>query len=220
MKKLFCTMIAVIFIFALHISLSYADEVPPDIRNAAIKGISIFVKDPRMKGLYRLGFESQSDIDYAALVDGFQIFTVPTDKLLNEFDFQDIQSVATPTNQWEFLVVAGNKTNALLTVDLVEGRWTPVGIGSSGLAKKLGKLLEAWPASSGYQYRLIIAYQISAKFIEVSQGDIVIGLIPLLGSNATMGEPKKEFDPTDIRDSKEVLINLRSAVLRNIQSGQ
>jgi hypothetical protein len=82
------------------------------------------------------------------------------------------------------------------------------------------KLLEAWPASSGYQYRLISVYQVNAKFIEVSQGDKVIGLVPLVSSNATMGEPKKEFDPTDIRDAKEVLINLRSAVLRNIQSGQ
>lgn len=220
MKKLYNQLILESLFFILFVPLCFAGEEPLDVRNAADEGIRIFLKDPRMTGLHRLGFESQYDIDYAALGDGFQIFTVPTDKLLNESDSQDIQSLVTPTNQWEFLVIAGNKTNALLTVDLVDGKWTPVGIGSSGLAKKLSKLLEAWPASVGYQYRLIIAYQVNAKFVEILQGDMVIGLLPLLSSNATMGEPTKEFDPTDIREAKDVLNNLRSTVLRNIQSGQ
>ena len=135
-------------------------------------------------------------------------------------DSQDFQPLATPTDQWEILVVAGKKANALLTVDFVDGKWMPVGIGAPGLAKKLGNILEAWPASSGYQYRLICLYQISEKFIELSQGGKMIGLIPLVSSNATMGEPQKEFDPANIRDAKEVLINLWSSVLRDIQRGK
>lgn len=220
MKKLFWTMISIIFVFGLHISLCSAGGVPPEIINAGREGISIFVKDPRMGGLHRLGFESQSDISDAALGDGFQVFTIPTDKLLSNDEPQEYQSLVVPTNQWEFLVVAGKNTNALLTIDLIDGKWAPVGIGASGLAKKLSKLLEAWPVSSGYQYKLISFYQVNAKFVEISQGDTVLGIVPLVSSIATIGEPKKEFDPIDIRDFSEVLKNLRSATLRTTQSGQ
>ena len=220
MGTFFCKMILVIFVFALHISLCSAGEMPSDIRNAAEDGIRIFLQDPRMTGLQRLGFESQSDIDNVAIGIWFQTFIVHSDKLLNGSDSQDFQPLATPTDQWEILVVAGKKANALLTVDFVDGKWMPVGIGAPGLAKKLGNILEAWPASSGYQYRLICLYQISEKFIELSQGGKMIGLIPLVSSNATMGEPQKEFDPANIRDAKEVLINLWSSVLRDIQRGK
>lgn len=220
MRTFSCKMIAVIFIFALNISLCFAGEVPPDIRMAAGEGINIFLKDPRLKNLHQLGIESQSDIDYAALGHAFQIFVVPTEILLNESSPQDVQSLAIPTNVWQFLILHGNKANVLLTVDIVDGKWTPVAIGSSGLAKELNKILEAWPASSGYQYRLFRVYQAKAVFVEISQGDKVIGIVPLTSMNVAIGAPEKEFDPTDLRDAKEMLINLRPTVWRNTQSGQ
>ena len=219
MKKLILTIAVVVSIFALHISC-YAGEVPLEVREAGIQGISIFLKDTRIKGLHRLGFESKADIDDAAIGQGFQVFTIPTDQLLNDLNAEDFQSLATPTNLWQLLVLNGKKANALLTVDLVDGKWTPVEMGASGLAKELSMILEAWPETSGYQYRLIRVYQAKSAFVELSQDDKLIGIVPLTSLNAAIDEQKKGFDPIDIQDAKEVLGKLRPAVRRNVHSEQ
>lgn len=220
MKKLFCTIISVIFIFALHISLCFAGEVPLDIRNAADEGIRIFLKDPRITGLQRLGFDSQSDIDDAELGEGFQIFTIHTDKLIDESDLQDISSLATPTNEWQFLVVTGDNADALLTVDLIDDKWIPVSIGFSGLAKELHRILDVWPASSGYRGRLLRIYHTKSEFIEISQGENVVGIISLTSANVAMGGQINEFNPLDLHDAKEMVKGLRSSVRRAINNGQ
>jgi hypothetical protein len=211
----FCgRIIAVIFIFSLHFSLSYAGEAPPEIRKAADKGIQIFLKDPQLSGLHWLGIESQSDIDNATLGYGFQLFIVSSETILNESEPQVFQSLAIPTNLWQFLVLNGNKANVLLTVDLVDDKWTPVSIGASKLAKKFGKILEAWPVFLGYQYRFMRVFPGNMEFIELSQGDKVVGIIPLTTAQ------DQEFEPTDLRDTKEFLIKLRLAVKSNNQNEQ
>jgi hypothetical protein len=98
--------------------------------------------------------------------------------------------------------------------------WTPVSIGAAGLAKELQAVIEAWPVSSGYSYRLIRVYQAKAEFIELSHSDKVIGIVSLGSLNAAIGARKKVFDPADIRDPIDILSALRPAVQMNLQGFQ
>jgi hypothetical protein len=210
--------ILLVFTYALSAACP-ATAAPPsdDIRKAAREGVNVLLKDSRMGGLHRLGFKSQAEIDNADLGEGFQICAIQPEKLLNESIPQDIQSLVTPTNEWQFLVVVGNKAYALLTVDLIDGIWKPVAIGSSELAKQLSDILQAWPASSGYQYRLVRVYQARSEFIELSQGGKVMGIIPLASLlAATPRERTDAFNPRGLRDPKTVLPDLRPVVKRNI----
>jgi len=213
-------LIAILIFVALQISVSVAADIPADIKKAADEGINIFLKDPRMTGLQNLGFRSSSEKESAYAGEGFQIFTIPPDRLLNSSFSQDLSNLVVPTNQWQFLVNSNEGAKALLTVDIIDEKWTPVSIGAAGLAKELNMLLKKWPPSQGYQYRLIRVYQAKSDFIELSQAGQVKGIVPLSSLNAVLGGKKKAFDPTDILGSQQVLDTLRPVVQRNIQGAQ
>lgn len=208
-----------LIVFALSLTgLCIAGSSPPDdVKRAAVDGLKAFVKDGRMGKLRQLGFDTQADIDYSALGKGFQIFTIPPDRLLNGSAPQDIQTLAIPTNQWQFQIVTGDKAKALLTVDIVNGVWTTVSIGSSGLAQQLAGFLASWPPASGYDFRLIRVYQAKSDFIELSKGGKVLGIVPLTSLlAATSGGSATAYDPRSLRDPNEVLSNLRPVVKRNL----
>jgi len=224
MKKIYCLLtVLLVLVFSLSaLRLANAgDEPSDDIKNAAKEGVNELLKDKRNGGLHRLGFNSQSEIDDADLGAGFQIYTIRPEKLLNETTSLDLHSLLVPTNQWQFMVVSGIKSYALLTVDLFDGKWSPVSIGSSDLAKELSDILKAWPASSGYKYRLIRVYQANSNFIELSQTGKVLGIIPLASFlAATSDVATNAFDPIGLRDPKEVLPSLRPIIKRNLEKNR
>ncbi len=191
---------------------------PDDINNAARQGIAVLLKESRSSHIGRLGFESQADVDNAELGEGFQVFTIQPDKLLDESSSQELSDLVIPTSQWQFLILAKGNAKALLTVDLVNGKWTPVSIGSAGLARQLSDLLTAWPAASGYRYRLVRVYQAQSDFIELSQAGKKIGILPLTSLlAATKKGERKAFNPRDLRNPKEVLSELRPVVRENMR---
>lgn len=219
-RNYFYGYVLLVVFFALIVPCrAIASEAPSDeIKKAAKEGINVLVKGRQAdKRLQDLGFESQSDIDNAELGEGVQIFTILPDKLLDESAPQDLQSLVFPTGQWEFMVQVGGKAKSLLTVDFVDGKWIPVGIGSSMIAKNLGSFLTKWPASSGYQYRFIRVYQGASDFIELSLKGKSVGIIPLSSLTRTPGRSMGEFNPSDLRDPKEVLSELRPSVKRHIE---
>ncbi len=135
-------LLAVVMMLCLPLPASAVDPPPGDVSRAADEGLAIFLKNNLLSGRQYLGFTRQEDVDAAALGQGFQIFTIPPDRLLSDNTVQDLQSLVVPTTIWQFLIVTGGVPKALLTVDLVNSVWTPVSIGSSGLAKELGELIE------------------------------------------------------------------------------
>ena len=196
-----------------------SDEMPSqEIIGAAQEGIRTFLKVPRRQNLHKLGFLSQKAIDEAVLGEGFRIFTLPPDRLLSTDPPQDIDSLVLPTNMWQFLIVTEGKATALLTVDLVKNRWTAVSIGGSGLAAQLEILLETWPASAGYRYRLIKVYQAKSDLIEILQGGKIIGLVPFTSARIATGLEKRDFNPLDLHDPAEMIEKLRPIVRMNIQT--
>lgn len=220
-KRFVYKFILAVFAFALSApSCVAASDVPSDdIIKAAKEGIVVFLKDSRLSGNQELGFETQVDVDNAELGEGFQIFTIHPDQLLDETNPHDLKDIVFPTGQWEFFVVAGDKVKSLLRVGFVNGKWTPVGIGSSIIAMKMSSLIEAWPKSSGYSYRFIRVYQANADIIELSRNGKILGFIPLNSYFNTDTERRtaQTFAPRNLRQQEEVLKVLRPAVRANIE---
>jgi len=212
--------ILVALIFALTAPcLATAGDAPSnDIRNAAKVGMKTFLRPERLDYLHEHGFESQDDIDNAELGEGFEIYTIQPDKLLDESTPQDLQSLVTSTNHWSFLIRVGGKAKTVVTVGLVDGKWTPVEYGSSGFAETMSAFLATWPASSGYEYRYIRVYQVPTSLIELSNGGKFVGIIPSssLLELATK-RPIKEYDPKIMINMKDALAALRPAVKWNIE---
>ncbi len=194
------------------------DEMPPsDAISAAQQGIKTFVKDSRVQNLDKLGFLNKAQIDGATLGKGFQVFYISPNQLLDQELSQDIASLVRPTNMWQFLIVTGEKAASLLTVDFVENRWISVSLGASGLSAELGSILEAWPRSAGYQYRLIKAYQAKSDFIEVFLDGKTLGMVPLTSGRIAMDLEQQGFNPLDLYESDDILTKLRPIVRTNVQ---
>jgi hypothetical protein len=222
MERTFIQRLIVIgFIFIFPVAfLSSADEmIPPDILNAAQEGINIFLKDRRVTDLEPFGFSSRKDVDDAVLGDWFQVFTVHPDNLLRDDASRDLHSMAVPTNLWKFLIMTGGKATILLTVNLVNDKWTPSSIGAAGLAKELSEILKKWPGSAGYKYRFITIFQAKSHLVEVSLGEKIIGIIPLISARMAMGLDKRDFDPMDLYNSEDVITRIRPVVRKNIEMG-
>jgi hypothetical protein len=213
---------AAVITLCIPLSSFAADRPPTDVHRAADEGLMIFLKNKPMVTRQHLGFEQQKDVDIAVLGQGFPIFTIPPEKFVNEDPSQDLQSLIVPTGFWQFLIMSGGVPKALLTVDMVNGVWTPVSIGAAGLASELGKLIEAWPSSEGYSYRIIRVYQAKSDFAELSKDGKIIGVVPFGSSlvstrKAAQGGVVQQYSPRNILDAKDLLIDLRPAVMRSLQ---
>jgi hypothetical protein len=53
--------------------------------------------------------------------------------------------------------------------------------------------------------------------LEILLGDKVIGIVPLLSARMALGFEKKDFDPLDLQDSKNIVINLKPIVEKSLQ---
>ena len=190
---------------------------PPAVANAAEQGVRIFVKDPQARNLNLYGLSDKEQADKAVLGQGFQVFSIPPDLLFSRESSQDTDVPAVSTNTWQFLIVTGGKAASLLTVNFFNGQWTPVSIGASGLAVEVAALLEAWPSSAGYRCKLIKVYQAKSDFMEILQGERSLGIVPFTSCRIAMGLEDRDFNPSDLRDSREILSKLRPVVKTNVQ---
>lgn len=211
-------LLAYVFVMSTSCQAAADEATYDDVVKSARNGLNDLLKDKRLVNNHLIGFANKADVDDAELGEGFQIFTVPPDKLIDESVSQDLQSIIVPTTQWKFIIAAGNRAQALLDVNLVNGKWLATAIGASTLAKEMSGFIKTWPASSGFRYRFVRVYSLGLDFIELSREGSVIGMIPL---NDLMLNNKTRstgvFIPGDLHDSKEVLTELKTRVKRNYE---
>jgi hypothetical protein len=202
MKKItFRVLFILIIVFQLPL-LSFAGDTPSqDIMDAAQKGMGIFVKET----------------DGVSLGKAFHVYTIAPYDILNEDLAQDIQSNATPTSQWQTMILKEGEAISLLTVDLVNEKWMPVSLGAAGLASQLSGILETWPESEGYDYRLIRIYQATSDIIELTQGGNLLGFIPLGTARVSIGLAEQEFNAQNLRTASEIIEVVQPIVEKNLQ---
>ena len=219
MRRVSFKPISFLFLFTLILPvLSFASDLPPaDVSMAAEKGLAVFIKSDRLGARQRLGFLRQEDADVAVLGRSFRLFTIPPDRFTAVEDVADLQSLSVETGLWDFLILKHGEAQAVLTVDLMQGVWTPVSIGASGLAKELSRLVEIWPVSEGYEYRIVRIYQAKADLAEISKDGRILGVVPLGSYLSATGEEARNYSPERLRSAKEVVAALRHAVKKNLE---
>jgi hypothetical protein len=212
------TVIGFILIFQIPFLSPADDAIPPEVLSAAQEGIEIFLKDAQTPSLYEFGFSGKEEANNATVGKGFEVFTVTPDSLLSAGASQDLASLAISTNQWEFVIEAGGKAKVLLTVAIMNGRWTPVAIGSSGLAKEVGKALATYPAAAGFNYQWIRIYQATSDLLEISSGRRVLGILPFSSGRRSMDVGGQGFSPQDLYSSEDVISRLQPVVRKNLET--
>jgi hypothetical protein len=209
---------AAALIATLPAALPAAEAPPSEVLAAAEAGLPRFVRGLTDRSLAQFGFQSRAEAASPRVSQGFRIYTVDPADVLETPAAAGIDSLAVPTDLWQFLVTAGERTATLLTVGRVDGRWTAVSLGAAGLAGQLDGVLRAWPASAGYDCRVIRVYQAASDFVEISRGGLIAGVVPLTSARVALGLAPA-FDPADLRDSRAVVEAIRPAVRANLETG-
>jgi hypothetical protein len=190
---------------------SQGPPVPAEIRSAAAGGLKEFLNADAGKGLDRLGFAAGgSDVAGATVGDGFQVYKVDPNRLVNNANATTFDQVVDASNMWQLLVVNGTQPKSMITVDQMNGAPTAVSLGASGLADQLNALLVRWPAAI-YTLRFIMSRQASSELVEVSQDGKVLGAVPLLSARVAL-RAGGNFDPNDLWPVERVIAQLRPIV--------
>lgn len=159
---------------------------------AAAAGISSLLHDSTTIG--HLGLSSRVSVEAATIGHGFQVHTTSFGKSATSTAVTTPEIIK-PTNLWQFILLSADNATALVTVDLVNSQWTAVSVGAAGLAKELQQVVQAWPASSGYDLQLITIYQAMCEFVKVSRYGTDVGIVPLTSARLALNMQDGAFDP-------------------------
>jgi hypothetical protein len=206
-KRLMSLSLFMVLIFSGVSGLLAEEAVPVEVLQAAREGIGDFAGagSALPDSLFSV---SKAALDNAGLNHGFRVFTVPPAALVKS---SDLASIIAPTGMWRFVVVLEGKPVSLITVARVGDGWKAVSLGGVQLAEEVNKIMERWPAQSGYSHRFIRIYQARADFMEISRNGRSIGFVPLTASRVAF-EMGGEFDAGVILPDSEILNPLQEIV--------
>jgi len=183
--------------------------IPSAVREAAQKGLPIFLNTIPKEDLLQYHFFSKEEFAVAALGEPFQVYTIPPEKILTYDGKSSILDMISASSQWLFPVIVRNESRTILAVDFIGGKWRAVEIGG-GLAKPWAAVLKSWPFSSGYKHFYVRVLQAMSEFVVLlNSGKITI--MPLESAVISLGiERGKPIE------TPSMVSHLRKPVLDNI----
>lgn len=203
-------------VFLLVLSGGLQAEVPPaDVVNAAEAGLSLFRSQESFPGGNPFGNLSADQLSSAVVGYGFQVYTVNPVRLGNDKESR-FHDMVVPMGVWRFVVVTGDSPIALLTVANVDGRWSMVSVGGTGLAGEVSAVVGAWPEASGFTHRFIRVFQAKADFMEIRGGSESKGFVPFASARLALNLDTSNLRLNTLLHDSEVLGPLREIVFESI----
>ncbi len=209
-KRSLAIAMTVCFIIFLSTGLA-ALEPPTEVAKAAEKGLVGFLSPGGFPaGEAGIGDWTEAKIDY-----GFQVYTVNPDTLINDRE-STLHAMLIPTGIWRFVVSNAGHPAALVTVANVDGRWTAVSIGGTGLAKEIHAIATAWNGQKGFEARFIRVFQAKADLMEITKGDDVLGFVPFQSAKVSLRMNSLETRYDRLMYETEIKESLRESVKENL----
>jgi hypothetical protein len=193
---------------------------------AAEQGLAEYVQRKQQQqgseGESAIGVARPEDLSKARIAGGFEVHTITPGALVSSRG--DMRGMTQSTGSWRFFVKVGQKPVGLITVERVDGKWTAVSFGGSGLSQELSDLIAEHGAANAGNLRYIRVYQAQSDFLEVVSPTDLQTRYALLGSardslkaeiEAATGV-KAEKDGNRLREAYELMQPLRNVVQRNV----
>jgi hypothetical protein len=209
--------ILVIFLFTIFFSETgfSAETAPPEVLQAATNGLGSFLNAIPNQEMHLYGFTNREEIAQATLGKPFRIYTISPDEIINYRMEKKLAKLISTTNLWIFPVYSLGKVRALLTIDLMNGKWQAVAFGSSELAKRLDMLVNNLPKN--YENRFVRIYQAKSDFIVLFKGDTA-KMVPLTSAEVSLQLSKKTGGSYDMYEPSEVIPRLIPLIKENLKS--
>ena len=207
-----CMLIGLFMVLSLFIIPVSAEEIPVAAREAGENGYKSFLKSIPLENLKDFNFSDQDEIDQAVIGDPFKVYTIKPEEILNYNPDTSVEGIISQTSKWFVPVISKGETRTFLIVDLIEGEWKAVGIGSSGLAKEWASALKTYPSSQGFKHTFLRIYQAASDFILLSKNGET-QMVPMVSGRITLelGEGKG-YSPSDI------ILGLQEPVRKNLST--
>jgi hypothetical protein len=185
--------------------LQAATEAPREVYEAARRDLRGLLASITSKNFRRFNFSSLDELQTATVGTPYPMFLVDRNAIAEASPEAPIFDVAKPASQWLFPVISDGKYCTILTVALMQGRWTGVEVGASDLAPEFSSVATRWPASQGYQCIFVRSEETFSEFvILLHQGAIQI--LPLPNAMKTWG-----LDQQRILNSAQAISFLKDA---------
>lgn len=212
--------VCILAIFLLFVVPSRAREtVPQEVAQAAMDGLSSFLKAIPATELAHYGFSSEENLSKATLGAAFRVYTITPDKILNFDPQMELSALITPTELWFFPVLYDREVRTILTVDKMNGEWQAVAIGSSGLARQLKNVADEWPESEGYEFKFIRIYQAQSDLMVLSKKGMT-KIFPLESARISLKLTKIGKEEEGLHNIVDIIPKLIPVVRQNIQSSE
>lgn len=140
LRKTLSTFLIFFFLVGFATPLHAMDAgLPEEVLSAAKEGLpqfkSMIGKEP---SLY--GYSDSEELNRIELGEGFRIYYIDSEKLMNDPNSQNLLSLVYPSDAWEFIVTLDGKPKSYLTVAPEDGKYKVVSLG--GDATDFGIALE------------------------------------------------------------------------------
>jgi hypothetical protein len=191
-----------------------AQGVPAAVGGAAEYGFRSLLEAIPLPEISNFNFADKDEIKSATLGEGFRVFTIPPELIVNYNPGLAIEDMVMPTPIWFFPVLVSGEARALITVDLLDGQYQAVSLGGRGVAKEWAAASAKWPASAGYQNTFVRIYQATADFILVSNA-VGTKMAPLQA-----GEMATGMGALGLYDPSAVIMALQEPVRANLESAR
>ncbi len=199
-----------------------AEKVPPEVVKAAEDGLQCYLGliPPGENEDY--GFAPGDDFARAEVSAPFLLHKITPSALEAYRPGRSIASVISSTETWYFPVQIDGEAKTILTVGRIKGSpWQAVGIGGAPLSRELQKMRERWPASRGYNPRLVVVYQAATYFFTVPEVSKT-NLTPLIFTGEEIGADTQRKGPrySTLSELSQFAGKLKSAVRENIEQSR
>lgn len=108
------------------------------------------------------GFTSRDEFAITKIGKPYQIYTLSQD-FFADASLTDNKNYLIPTKEWRIPVTVNGENRTLVTVAVMNGKYTVVGIGGAGLSKELGEFEKNYP-SANPEGKLLRVYQLECDF--------------------------------------------------------
>lgn len=206
-----------------------------DIGEMAREAFDKYMKDSQNREnlLRSHDFENEEEMDKAELGEKFRYMEFKGNVIQkDDAPYDPGLHVEGRINNWIFLVRVNGKAKTVFSIDIfrnkIRGCYITSNIStntdrSARLAHDLDSLLSVWPASAGYQYRIIgnnedpkTLHKGLSSLIELSRSAKILGFIPLTYINDVPEGSTKgwTFTATNLLDPDRFLAEMRSEARR------
>ncbi len=149
----------------------------------------------------------------ARVAYGFPVYTVDPAELLA--GRRSMRSLTSPTGQYRFVILRGERPIGMATVEKVNGKYETVAYGAAVLAKDVDASMRTHGNPERSNVRFIRVYQARSDMLEVSGGG-GLRYAPLHSARASLNMANASAD--QLIEEADILQPLRSAVRANMNA--